>query len=187
MKLTRFILILLIILLSVVLSSATFAENVIFNGGLLWLNPASSSTFVGGTQDIAIQLDNVTNVYGADIALSFDPTILAVVDADPATQEVEIFTGSCPAPDYVLTNEADNTLGTIGYILTQLSPTPPCDGGTVATIRFECLAEGTGLISFTNSVISDADYNEIPAVTQDAALTCEAPFSIYLPLVLNQE
>jgi hypothetical protein len=187
MKLTRFILILLIILLSIVLSSTTFAKNVILNGGLLWLNPAGSSAFIGETQDIAIQLDNVTNVYGAAIALSFDPTILAVVDADPGTPEVEIFTGSCPAPDFVVWNEADNNLGTIHYDLTQLNPTPPCDGGTVATIRFECLAEGTGQITFTDSLIADPDGLEIPAITQDASLTCEAPFSIYLPFVLNQE
>ncbi len=187
MKLTRIPTILLIILLSAILSSMTFARNVILNGGLLWLNPASSSTGVGETQDIVIQLDNVTNVYGTDVALSFDPTILGVVDADSGTPEVEIFTGTCPEPDLVIFNEADNSTGTINYVLTQVKPTVPCDGGTVATIRFECLAEGTGLISFTNSVISDPDFNEIPADTQDASLTCETPFLTYLPIVMKQE
>jgi hypothetical protein len=187
MKLTRLTLIMVIILLSVILSSTSFANNKLLNGGLLWLNPASSTTAVGGTRDIMVQLENVANVFGAEIALSFDPTILAVVDADPGTPGVQIFTGSCPAPDFVLTNEADNSLGTIGYILTQLSPTPPCDGGKVATIRFVCLTEGIGQVAFTSYVVSDDDYNEIPVFPQGASLTCSPSFDhlLYLPLILK--
>jgi hypothetical protein len=187
MKLTRSTLIFVIILLSVILSSTTLAGNELLNGGLLWLNPASSTIAVGETQDIVIQLDNVTDVYGAEIALSFDQAVLAVVDAEPGTPGIQIFTGSCPAPDFVLTNEADNSLGTIDYILSQLSPTPPCNGGEVATIRFECLMEGTGPVSFTSSVISDSDFNELPVVTQGASLTCGPALSnlIYLPIILR--
>ena len=43
MKLTRFTLIIVIILISVILSSTTFASSELLNGGLLWLNPASST------------------------------------------------------------------------------------------------------------------------------------------------
>lgn len=165
----------LAILLPISLSAAVLAAPQTGAAGLLWLNPASSNAPIGDDTALVIQLDGVTNVYAAEMNLAFDPAILAVVDADAGKDGVQIATGSCPSPDFVVANSADNTAGTIAYALTQLNPTPPCDGGTVATITFTCLAEGSSAVSFTHSLLSDPDGFIIAATTQDATLNCYEP------------
>jgi len=66
MKMTRFSLITILVLMMVaLLSTSTLAGDEAVNASLLWLNPASSSIHIGDTTDIFIQLDDVTNVYGA--------------------------------------------------------------------------------------------------------------------------
>jgi len=106
------------------------------------------------------------------MVLGFDHTILAAVDADPVSGGVQISAGVCPAPDFVVINSAGNNAGTIEYVVSQLNPTPPCNGGEVATIEFQCLSVGTSPVSFTSSLISDPDGIIIAAPTQDATVEC---------------
>jgi len=183
MRKARFnIITILTLLISLSLFSTTLARDEMVNTALLWLNPASSAILVGDTTDIIIQLDDVTNVYAAELDLSFDHTILAVVDADPGTGGVQISEGDCPAPDFVVVNSADNSAGTISYAATQLNPTPACNGGTVATVELECLSAGISQISFTHSLISDPDGIVIDAPTQDATLVCNTvPYTPFNP------
>jgi hypothetical protein len=143
-------------------------------GPLLWLNPADVDIDLGGSENVIVQLDNITNVYGAQFSLSFDPTVLEVVDADGGTPGVQISTGTCPAPDFVVTNTTDNTGGTVDYAATQLNPTPACDGGDVATVEFSCVATGeTDVVTFTDSIISDPDGLPIAHTTQSTTIHCQ--------------
>jgi hypothetical protein len=173
MKINRLSLTIIIVLMMVpILSYSSLAGEKTENASLLWLNPPGSIVHIGDALNIIIQLDDVTNVYGAEMELGFDPAILAVVDADINQGGVQITEGVCPAPDFVLINTADNSAGTIGYVVTQLSPTPPCAGGEVATIEFQCLSEGTSPVSFSHSLISDPDGMVIGAPTQGATVAC---------------
>ena len=158
MKKTRFSMsIILVLMMLALLSYSTLAGDDAINASLLWLNPASGTMPVGDTSNVVIQLDDVTNVYAAEMNLDFDHNILAVVDADSGKEGVQITTGVCPSPDFVVRNKADNTAGTIEYALTQLFPTPACDGGEVATVEFECLSAGTSPVTITHSLLSDSN------------------------------
>jgi hypothetical protein len=173
MKKTRFsMIILLVVMMLALLYYSTLAGEDLINTSLLWLNPTSTTIPFEDTADIVIKLDDVTNVYSAEINLDFDSTLLAVVDADSGEKGVQITKGLCPSPDFVVTNVADNSAGTIEYVLTQLSPTPACDGGEVATIEFQCLSIGTGSVTFTHSLLSDPNGSIIAAGTQDAVVEC---------------
>ena len=146
--------------------------------GFLWLNPPFPSAAVGTSTTLALQLDNVTNVVGAEVHLEFDPAFLEVVgDA--------VIPGTCPEPNFVVANTADNTAGTIDYTVTQLAPTPPCAGGLVADIEFRCKAETSPSteVSIVSSTISDPDGVPIDHVTEGATITCLRP--VFLPLVLR--
>lgn len=132
---------------------------------LLWLNPANPVASVGGDVDVAIQLDAATGVYGAQVDLDFDPAILQVASGD-------LTPGWCPQPDFVATNTANNTLGTIDYAVTQLNPTAACNGGVVATITFTCIAEGTSPVTYTSSIISDVGGSPIAHGSQDGTVEC---------------
>jgi hypothetical protein len=48
-------------------------------GTVVRINPASRTTAVGGTFTVEIWVDNVIDLYGADIQLAFDPTAFEVV------------------------------------------------------------------------------------------------------------
>jgi hypothetical protein len=92
---------------------------------------------------------DVTNLFGIELELTFDPSIVEVVGA-------QLTPGSCPIPDFVVVNEA--SAGTIRYAATSLSPSPPCSpGGVVASITFEGLAAGTSPVSFTSWLLADPD------------------------------
>jgi PKD repeat protein len=170
-----FLFILIVLMISVVLTSKmrVYADS----GSLFWLNPASTSISPSGSAEVVLQLDSITNVYGLQFDLSFDPSVLSVVDADAGKPGVQISTGSCPQPDFVVVNDVDGTAGTIEYAATQLNPTLPCDGGEVATIEFECVVEGdSSVVSFTDSLISDPDGLPISHTTQNATVTCDTGF-----------
>ena len=133
---------------------------------LLWLNPTNPVTSVGNVVDVDIQLDDVTDVYGAEMALSINPTFVKVIGAQPTP-------GTCPQPNFVPTNTADNTAGTINYAATQLSPTAACNGGVVATITFECIAEGVSPVTFGATLISDPNGTPIAHGTQNGTVECQ--------------
>jgi hypothetical protein len=132
----------------------------------------------------------VTDLYGADFRLSFDPTLLEVQDADgnPANG-VQIQAASFPAPNFVVKNEADNSAGTLWYAVSQMSPTEPISGsGVAASITFKGLAGGTSSVAFTYQKIVEIDGEQIPATTQDGQITVvgtETSTPTYLPIVFK--
>lgn len=141
--------------------------------GLLWLNPQNASAPVGTTTSLTLELDNITNVYGAQVELGFDPAFLEVVGS-------QVTPGTCPQPDFVAANTADNLAGTIEYGVAQLNPTPPCDGGLVATIELRCKAETSPstVVSIVSSLISDPDGMPLEHTTQDATVECVSGFAV---------
>ena len=122
----------------------------------LYLEGPGTDVPVGQEFAVVVQRADIADVYGILFTLDFDASILEVLD-DGGAPGVQIEPGDCPATDFVVTNSADNAAGTITYAVTQLMPTPPCDGGIVATVRFLALAEATTAVDFIESVISNPD------------------------------
>ena len=79
---------------------------------------SAQSNAGNGLAGIDLQLAYAQGVYGADLSLTFDPTIVQVIDADETTDGIQIAAGSCPAQGLTILNEVDNTNGTIRYALT---------------------------------------------------------------------
>jgi hypothetical protein len=143
--------------------------------GTLWFNPLTASVTVGSTTSAAIRLDSLANVAGIDVAVSFPASLLQIVDADGGSGGVQVSPGTCPVPDVIAQNSADNILGTLDYAAAKLPASSACSGGTAATITFQCIAPGTASIQFTASEISDPDGFLIAHVTQTANITCTTP------------
>jgi hypothetical protein len=121
--------------------------------------------------------------------LHFTPADMTVVDADGATPGVQIVSGDCPEPEFVLTQEANNTAGTVGYVVTQLNPTPPFSGDcAVAHIRFMTHQEASTGVGFTSLTLSDNAFGQIPADTVDLALEIGPEFYYsHVPVVIGKE
>ncbi len=98
--------------------------------------------------DVDVKIEDVRDLAGAEVHLSFDPSVL----------EVEAITGGnwpSMGTDSVFMNRFDNIEGKIDYIVGALEP-EPSDSGILAEIRFRIkkAKEETSIISF------DFDENE---------------------------
>lgn len=105
---------------------------------------ASSETIgLGLTGTVLIQVRSVSDLYGADVQLSFDPQVIEVVDADPSTGGLQVQAGDFLAPGFLIRNTADNEAGTVWYAMTQLNPSQPKSGsGTLIIVTFRGKKEG---------------------------------------------
>ncbi len=138
---------------------------------LLWLDPVEAVAVTGSSTNVDFTLSDISNIYGIEFSAEFDPAILSVVGE-------ALTPGTCPAPDFVVANTADNVAGVINYAVTSLAPTPPCSGGVVATAEFLCAAglenEVTTPVTITMSLVSDPDGLAIEHFVQNGAVRCEA-------------
>jgi len=146
--------------------------------GVLYIDPPVQPIMEGATDTVTVTLGALSNIYGIQITLDFDPSYLQVVGT-------QITPGTCPFPDFVVTNNVNNTTGTIDYAATSLSPRPPCDSGDVAMIDFHCLVPGSSPVHFSSSLISDPDGLPITHTTQDGTVVCELVHGIFLPMILK--
>ena len=159
------LLVLMLCLTVVILAGSAAAEDGVV--ATLSLDPAGTLILgVGQDVDVDIRTDNIAQVYGAQIAMSFDETILQ------ATGGV-LTPGVCPQADFVQANSADNVTGDINYAVSQLSPTAPCNGGVMATVNFQCVAVGESNLTFTSSIIADQDGNAIAHTATGGSIKCE--------------
>ena len=146
-------------------------ELEVIGGGVdIYLEPPSSSTYVGSIFTLDIMADaGVQPINNVELYLNFDPAFLQVVDVsgNPASA-IE------PDPNAlntVLLNSVDNTNGLIRYDAGRLSGTPPSGTFRIATIRFKALDESSQTsVRFDPS--TDAFYNGASVIgsTQDASV-----------------
>jgi len=149
----------------------------------------------GDTVTCDILAQGVEDLYSAWIQVSFDPSVVRVVDNDPRPSNpgVQIMAGTLLNPIYQqeLHNEADNTTGVIDYSVTLSHPAETVDGdGVLATITFEAVADGTSAIALDNIEFGDHTLPD-PVVTtpssQDGSIRvgAAADGGLYVPLVLK--
>ncbi|MGC9521295.1 MAG: LysM peptidoglycan-binding domain-containing protein [Anaerolineae bacterium] len=136
------------------------------------LVPASSTVDVGDQVVVSVMVEDVTNLFGVEFHITFDPNIVEVVDADAGTAEVQVGFGDFLSPDFVAQNEADNTTGVIDFAISQMPTHGPVSGsGTLATITFKGRASGTSDVAFSNVLLADSGGAQIPASAQNASVT----------------
>ena len=103
---------------------------VTLGNGPLTVAPGRSIPFI-------VSIAGVQDLYGFDLQLSFDPTVLEVVDSDGSTAGIQSASGSFITPDFVVRNQADNQAGKVEFVVTQLNPSPARSGnGTLLTVSF---------------------------------------------------
>jgi hypothetical protein len=147
--------------------------GVIPSNTTLVIHPASTDLVINGTAAVDIMVNNVSNLYGLELTITFNAAKVEVVDADPGIAGIQIQKGVCPSPDFIIQNTVNNAAGTLSYAVTATSPSPPCNGsGKVATITFRGLAVGSSIpVHFSYSLLSDPNGQPIPHSTQDGSLT----------------
>ena len=142
---------------------------------------------LGETVELDIEVQEVTDLYGALVRLAFDPSVVQVMDADPrpTSPGVQIRPGTFLDPrQFVTVNEADNGTGEIEFAVTQLYPAEAQSGsGVLATVIFEAVGEGSSPVQWVEVLLGDDTPQQIPAGTQDGEVVVSVGYPIYLPLV----
>jgi len=134
----------------------------------LYLAPELSTVPVSGTVTVDLRIDNIQDLYAAQVELTFDPALIEVVDASDFDPGIQIEEGDFPIPDDVVRNQANNTNGTIEYAVSLRGVKPGVSGGGVlARITFHGLTEGVSPVDFTRSILSDPQSLPIDHVTQN--------------------
>jgi len=160
-----------LILLMVALLSMPLGQGMA-QGTTVLIAPQNSEVAVGATTTVDIRVDNVTDLFGAEVHLAFDPALLEVVDADSGTGGVQIQPGTLLSPDFTAQNEVDQGSGKIDFAISQMQPKEPVSGsGVLATITFRGKAANASDIRFLNVIL--AQYGGIPidATTQNGRIT----------------
>lgn len=159
------------------------------SGTIICIDPATQSIGQNQATTVDIRVDNVTNLYGADVILSFSPSILCGKDgghACPNSAQVQLTPGPLLTSNgagsyFTLFNYADNSTGTIEFTIIQFNPAPPVTGsGVLATLTFVGLAGPQSPIHFTYAKLSDRNGIQIPATTLDGVINVSAPTAVSL-------
>jgi len=117
---------------------------------------------VGETRQVQIVLENVDGINEIEIHVRFEPRNVNIVDADPATDGIQIQPGEIPQPTQVIENEAKNDAGFLVYHVAQEPGTSARGSGVVATLTVQAMAKGGSPLSFTIAKWKDAAGQQMP-------------------------
>jgi hypothetical protein len=110
------------------------------------------------TRTIAIRVEDVSDLYGADIIVTFDPRVVRVIDADPAKAGVQVQQGPFLDPGFTVYNFADNEAGMVRFTMTQLNPSPAKSGnGVLFYIKLRAINPGRSAIKITKDDMATRD------------------------------
>ena len=130
------------------------------SGAVVRIDPASSAVAPGATIVVNVRIENVTNLAGAEVHITYDPFLL----------EAQVEPGGFPAPDFIAQNSA--TGGRIDFAIARMPPSQPSNGsGVLLKITFKALADGVSPIQITSVLLSDMDGLLITATTQNGSVT----------------
>lgn len=129
------------------------------------------------TIEVHVWINDIEELYGADIRLSFDPTVVEVVDANPDAIGVQVRDEGFLGPyTFCTLNSVDNGAGTISYAVTQLNPSLPKSGsGNVFTILLRGKAQGVSLLNFTYVKLAERNGQTLPATPLGGSVTTNPP------------
>jgi hypothetical protein len=97
----------------------------------------------GNRIEVPIEVRGVTELYGIDLEIEFDPAIVQVEDADPDKPGTQPALGMFLDAGLVLFNDVDNQAGTVKFVMTQVNPAEPKSGdGIILILYFVGLQEG---------------------------------------------
>jgi general secretion pathway protein D len=134
----------------------------------IFIGPASSTTFVAGTVNVAVQVTNVTDLYAYQFDVSFDPAVLSTAAITEG--------GFLPSggSTLFLPGALDNLSGTLTLTAGFLEgPVPGVSGsGTLATLLFTGVGLGTSPLTLSNVVLLDSAGRDIAATaSQNGSVT----------------
>lgn len=160
LKATISVLMILVLLLTASLAYAQQEARV-------YLEPVESAE---GTLTVDVIIENVSDLYGAQFHLIYDPAVLSVQDLNANQNGIQIASGTLLSTDnsFVVANKVDEAQGKITFAVTLLNPAPPVNGtGPLARVTFNTLQGGGSTLILEDAKLVGADLQTIPSETTD--------------------
>jgi hypothetical protein len=138
---------------------------------------------------VEIWIEDVVDLYGADVQIGFNPSEFEIIDANPSLPGVQLQPGyDFLSPDFLIKNVADNQAGTIWYAASQsgdIHPNPVSGSGVLYSFEVRVLDDGEGELTITYKKLSNKDGEEIPADIFGASYQLSFGEDQYLPFLLS--
>jgi hypothetical protein len=129
------------------------------------VNPADVQVAVSQTTQVAVEVVDVQGLYGVDLTLKFDPSVVEVVGASAGQTPVQVEVGSFLEAGFAVANQVDNAAGIVRFAMTQVNPSPPKNGsGTLIVVHLRGKKDGaTSALTLTKADLANNDGMPIPA------------------------
>jgi hypothetical protein len=127
-----------------------------------------------GTLDVRVE--DVAQLAGAELHLTFDSAVLEVVDADSSVEGVQIAHGDFLSPDFVVQNIVEPGTGRVDYAIACM----PLDkavsgGGVLARVTFRALAKGETQVAVRSALLADVQEQPISVETGSSVVVVSRP------------
>jgi len=147
------------------------ADNGEVEDGRLWFSPVTfspSPLTINGCESVqvSVMVNDVTDLYSADIQIGFAPAVLEVVDVQPGA----FLQGT------VTSNTWDNVNGTITYVANRGANPPVSGSGALLVISFRAKSAATGsVLSFASTQLQEQSSDIIQAAAINSTANTVAP------------
>jgi len=140
--------------------------------GTLRLSPAAVEISPGESTTVEVWLQNASNYYGLDLALTYDPAIVEV----PSGHVNPLWEVFAADSHFVVIDRA--AAGQVRYALANLNPAKPFSGtGRVCSITFRARAPGRTVLSLATVKGSTRNGQALWPAKADGAIVVHAPAS----------
>lgn len=132
-------------------------------GASVWLEPETLALHAGETAEVHVLIAGVTDLAGVEMHISFDPSLVEVLDTAPEEEGIQIAHGDFLAVDFVAVNRVDPDEGRIDYAVARMPPHPPASGsGELAVITVRATGSRDTLLTLDDVILADPDGDPIP-------------------------
>lgn len=141
------------------------------SGAIVRPDPLSLGLKPGAEKTVTLLFEDVQELYGIEVHLTFDSKLVEVVDADPDKPDVQIQSEDWLKDGFIAANRADNAAGKIDFAATLLNPAPPVNGSkSFAQITFRAKNDGTSPLKIEQVILTTRDAQVIPSQQQNGQL-----------------
>jgi len=147
------------------------------------VQPISKAVGIGEDFTVDIFVDPDTDIAGAQLRLSFDPS---VVTANSVTEGNLLSQGG--ASTYFMTGTIDNVAGTITNVAgaTAIPGASVSQSGTFATVSFTAgTAVGTSALDLSNVIVGNLQGQAVAIIVSDGSVTVCPDWDVNLDLSAN--
>ena len=141
---------------------------VLTSSPIISVSPVTSNVRLGEQFTIDINLDSAQNLYGYEVWLSFDPSVLKATDIN--------YTEYLNEPTYIWHSETNNADGYAALAVSSRLPAEAKTGGSpppLATIQFKTIGTGTSQLHLYKTILVDDQTMEISHETVDGTVQVE--------------